>query len=112
MIGSTLSPCKYRLKSPCKRIIKSPKNQYNTELHSTKRKILSEEPPLSIQTRLADGSAEKVKFLVGFDNAFVVNSEGRNGGLILCWSNDWNVTVTSYSKGHIDASVQSADGKL
>ncbi|PON63357.1 Endonuclease/exonuclease/phosphatase [Parasponia andersonii] len=38
------------------------------------------------ETRLAGGLAERIKTFIGFSNSFIVNYEGRNGGLILLWN--------------------------
>lgn len=40
------------------------------------------------ETKLAGGLATRVKFSLGFSHSFVVNSEGRSGGLMLLWNDD------------------------
>ncbi|PON40709.1 Endonuclease/exonuclease/phosphatase [Parasponia andersonii] len=64
----------------------------------------------SPETRLAGNWAMRVKDQIGFANSFHVNSEGRSGGLLLLWTDEVNVTIKSFSKGHIDSTVQSSNG--
>ena len=60
---------------------------------------------------ILEGEWERsTKWKVGFANDFVVDCVGRSGGLILLWHEDWNVTIQSYSKGHIDTNAISPDG--
>lgn len=42
---------------------------------------------------------------MGFSGLFVVNCEGRSGGLILLWKEPLNVTVLYFSFGHINSTV-------
>ncbi|PON67345.1 Endonuclease/exonuclease/phosphatase [Parasponia andersonii] len=61
------------------------------------------------ETKLAGGLAIRVKFSAGFSHSFVVNSKDRSRGLMLLWNDDWQITINSFSKGHIDSSIQSMD---
>ncbi|KAK6147624.1 hypothetical protein DH2020_018536 [Rehmannia glutinosa] len=45
------------------------------------------------------------KVKLGFDGAFVVNCQGKSGGLILFWKLPLSVSVKSFSSGHIDSIV-------
>ena len=59
--------------------------------------------------------ARKVAEMCGnfnFENRFVVDRNGLEGGLVLFWSTDVEVTIKSYSSHHIDAIVQNQSGKI
>ncbi|XP_060961854.1 uncharacterized protein LOC133032051 [Cannabis sativa] len=58
------------------------------------------------ETKLYGGWAEGVRRHVNFPNSFHVDCVGKSGGLLLMWNDDWEVSVKSYSVGHIDALVQ------
>ncbi|XP_075473358.1 uncharacterized protein LOC142504367 [Primulina tabacum] len=58
------------------------------------------------ETKLRDFNCKSWKVVLGFSGLFVVNCEGRSGGLILLWKEPLNVTVLSYSSGHIDSIVR------
>ena len=45
------------------------------------------------------------RYMLGFDNCFVVNSSGRSGGLALFWRTFFNCTVLNYSANHINVEV-------
>ena len=64
------------------------------------------------ETKLHKYKADKMKDVLGFQGGFSVPSKGRSGGLILLWSEDADVTVLSYSDGHIDARIKMQDGFL
>lgn len=40
---------------------------------------------------------------------FVVNCNGKSGGLMLLWKEPIDITIFSYSSGHIDCKVKHAD---
>lgn len=61
-------------------------------------------------TKLTSNWATSVHWSVGFTRAFVVDCVGRSGELLLLWKDDWDVTIQSFLKGHIDAEVASLDG--
>ncbi|KAH9801140.1 hypothetical protein KPL71_000911 [Citrus sinensis] len=46
-----------------------------------------------------------------FDNCFAVSCSGRGGGLALLWNEETCVQIKSFSKHHIDAEVQMANGR-
>jgi len=43
--------------------------------------------------------------MLGFQNCFAVNSNGRSGGLALFWSNSFNCKVLNFSSNHINVEV-------
>ncbi|KAK6134544.1 hypothetical protein DH2020_031714 [Rehmannia glutinosa] len=47
---------------------------------------------------------------MGFVGSFCVDCVGLSGGLLLLWSDRWDVEIKSYSFGHIDAVIRDADG--
>ncbi|KAF4394179.1 hypothetical protein F8388_005813 [Cannabis sativa] len=58
------------------------------------------------ETKLYGGWAEGIQRHVNFQNSFHVDCVGKSGGLLLLWNEDWEVSVKSFSVGHIDALVQ------
>ena len=50
--------------------------------------------------------------MLKFDNSFTVDRIWKSGGLVLIWSLDIDVRITSYNRHHIDMQVQKVDGKL
>ncbi|KAK6164360.1 hypothetical protein DH2020_001224 [Rehmannia glutinosa] len=46
---------------------------------------------------------------LGFDGLFIVNCEGKSGGLMLLWKIPLIVTIRSYSVGHVDCVVNDGD---
>ncbi|KAL5541131.1 hypothetical protein UlMin_043417 [Ulmus minor] len=54
------------------------------------------------ETRLTNSNSDRIRRLLRFNNCFPVNRHGTGGGLMLLWQNEWDVTIQSYSSGHID----------
>ncbi|XP_073057177.1 uncharacterized protein [Primulina eburnea] len=76
------------------------------------QRLIAEKNPSLIffcETKLRDFNCKRWKVALGFSGLFVVNCEGRSGGLIMLWKEPLNVTVFSYSSGHIDSIVQHGD---
>ncbi|KAK6152706.1 hypothetical protein DH2020_012345 [Rehmannia glutinosa] len=44
--------------------------------------------------------------VLGFDGMFIVDCEGKKGGLIFLWKGARRVSIKSYSPGHIDSIIQ------
>ncbi|TXG53135.1 hypothetical protein EZV62_022304 [Acer yangbiense] len=63
------------------------------------------------ETKLHRSEAKKYMCLLGFEGVLQVVSEGKSGGLLLFWK-EWNVTVQSFSKGHMDVRVNMDNGVL
>ena len=53
----------------------------------------------------------KLRHKFGDLNGIAVDSDGKSGGLALFWSQEVQVAVHSYSKGHIDVFVQMEGSK-
>ena len=49
------------------------------------------------ETKLYSSKADRIKEVLGFVGGFGVASNGRSGGLLLLWSDEVDVVVTSYS---------------
>jgi hypothetical protein len=48
---------------------------------------------------------ENLRYLLGYDNSFAVNSNGRSGGLGVFWNNEVSLKVTKFSQYHIDTEI-------
>ena len=73
------------------------------------QKLVRDESPDILfisESKLQASRCSKWKAILGMEGCFVVNSEGRKGGLILLWSNTVSVCVRSFSAGHIDSLIQ------
>lgn len=79
--------------------------------HEFRRLLAAVAPRLVFlcETRLGSRKCDRWRTILGFKGLFVVDSVGQKGGLILMWDNTVDVTILSYSSGHIDC-VVSADG--
>ncbi|XP_075486421.1 uncharacterized protein LOC142526031 [Primulina tabacum] len=76
-----------------------------------KRLVAEKSPtlPFICETKMMGFKCEWWKHVLGFDGFFVVDSKGRSGGLMLLWRTPFNVSILSYSSGHIDCSIQHED---
>jgi exonuclease III len=59
-----------------------------------------------METKLQAKRLEYIRVRMGFDSAFVVDSVGRSGGLVLLWKGDIFVEIQNYSRRHINAIVR------
>ena len=50
--------------------------------------------------------ALQIRAKLGLPYGVRVDCEGRSGGLVLLWSREIDISVKSYSRGHVDALVQ------
>lgn len=57
-------------------------------------------------TKCNDGKVNRIKNELFFEGSFSVPSDGRSGGLALLWSKDINLSINSFSMGHIDATIK------
>ncbi|KAL5779912.1 hypothetical protein ACOSQ2_010649 [Xanthoceras sorbifolium] len=78
-------------------------------LRSLLRKENSELVFLS-ETRLEKGSMDRIWCSFGFEGCFGVDRDGLGGGLLLLWRDKIDITIHSYSKGHIDSTVVDEEG--
>ncbi|TVU07983.1 hypothetical protein EJB05_41365, partial [Eragrostis curvula] len=57
------------------------------------------------ETKMSKVKAQDLRFRLGFQNAFGVDSVGLSGGLVLYWRSDVVVDLKSHSRSHIDVWV-------
>ncbi|KAL5783938.1 hypothetical protein ACOSQ2_006330 [Xanthoceras sorbifolium] len=62
--------------------------------------------PSPIQKILKGEWAAKIKVQLGFSGGLHVDCEGKSGGLMLLWNDAWDVSVLSFSRGHIDVVIK------
>ncbi|CAM8933405.1 unnamed protein product [Rhodiola kirilowii] len=58
-----------------------------------------------IETKMDGKRVEAVRRKIGFSYGLAVDSQGRSGGLAIWWSEDIQLSVSSFSKNHIDCEV-------
>ncbi|KAA3487553.1 reverse transcriptase [Gossypium australe] len=63
----------------------------------------------SNKTKARSREVEHVRLKYNMDGCFVVEAEGRCGGLALLWKNEANITINNFSNHHINSLV-SIDG--
>jgi len=61
-----------------------------------------------METKLRASRLESIRLKLGFECLFVVDSNGRRGGLALLWKTDFHVSIQNFSLRHINAWVYSA----
>ncbi|KAH6780165.1 hypothetical protein C2S52_011402 [Perilla frutescens var. hirtella] len=69
------------------------------------RRLLTDNNPNVVficETKLRANRCQRWKALFKYDGLFVVEAVGNRGGLILLWKSPIDVTIRSYSQGHID----------
>lgn len=77
-------------------------------LQFLKESILQKGPDFVFFTEIlckAD-RVDKVRGLIGFEGALIVESRGHSGGLAFLWRNKHEAIVMSYSKNHIDVVIE------
>ena len=57
------------------------------------------------ETLVFRNKIEKFRYILGFDNCFVFNRQGRSGGLAFFWRNSFNYRILNYSQNHINIEV-------
>ncbi|XP_042988702.1 uncharacterized protein LOC122316234 [Carya illinoinensis] len=58
------------------------------------------------ETHLTVRDFDRCKFSLSFVNCLAIDRKGNSGGLALLWGKDFNLSILSYSKNHIDACVE------
>lgn len=58
-----------------------------------------------IETLIDKNKFQPIKMKLGFNGLFTVDNRGHSGGLALLWKDDTEVTITGFSRNHIDATV-------
>ncbi|BFG30632.1 hypothetical protein CerSpe_169060 [Prunus speciosa] len=72
------------------------------------RRIIDEKGPNVVflcETKCNTATFNVLKFKLGFDNFFAVDSIGKSGGLCLLWKDEFNLHIRSSSLNHIDAFI-------
>jgi hypothetical protein len=63
-----------------------------------------------METKLRQVKMERIRYSLGFNNLFVVNSVGKSGGLALLWNEDAGLEIQNYSRRHIHATIKNPVG--
>jgi hypothetical protein len=63
-----------------------------------------------LETQVHKARVEGLKHSLDYDNAFVVSSSGRSGGLGIFWNNNTRVEILPYSQYHTDSIVTVCTG--
>ncbi|KAF5449841.1 hypothetical protein F2P56_030246 [Juglans regia] len=73
--------------------------------------ITREDPDLVFlqETKMRAQAMTTCKYKFGFVNCFFVDCVGRSGGLSLLWKREISVSISSFSRYHIDACIQESD---
>ncbi|XP_071925732.1 uncharacterized protein [Coffea arabica] len=72
-------------------------------------KLLRDQAPSLVflsETKLLTGEMDVVRRRVGFENGFSIDCRNRGGGLALLWRVGVELSIVSYSVGHIDAVIK------
>ena len=81
-------------------------------VNALRRIVIHEKPHLVFlqETKLHQAEMERVRMKLKFKGMLAVDCEGdgrrRRGGISLLWTEECNVTVTSFSLHHIDVNIQ------
>lgn len=70
--------------------------------------LISESSPdlfFIYELKLCRPSVDVLRARLKFHNCFNVDAKGRKGNLILLWNENINVSILSYSVGHIDCMI-------
>lgn len=60
------------------------------------------------ETKIYTYAAAFIKSYLRFANIFCINPSGHKGGLLLFWNDHVNLTILSYSIGHIDCLLKTS----
>lgn len=73
--------------------------------------ILKHIPDVVFLSEIKSSSAvaEKIKKKVGYNNSIISESSRNSGGLMLMWQNHLNISMNSFSKGHINVTIKEPD---
>ena len=85
----------------------------NPRAMSRLRRLIRERKPDLLflsETKLKGARVDRLKWKLGFTNGFGVHAVGLSGGLQLLWNENVDVTIRSFSKGHIDALIEDDRG--
>lgn len=62
------------------------------------------------ETRQQNSRVENLRWRLSLKNCYVVNGEGKGGGLALNWDESVSLDILSYSQHHIDTFVYGEPG--
>lgn len=54
--------------------------------------------------------SERLKNSLNFNSCFCVSCRGKSGGLLLFWKEEMDISIKSFSEGHIDALIRRKNG--
>ncbi|PNX90114.1 endonuclease/exonuclease/phosphatase family protein, partial [Trifolium pratense] len=60
------------------------------------------------ETLVHRNKIEELRILLGFENCFAVDREGRGGGVALLWKSTIHCNITNYSSNHINVEIDDA----
>ena len=58
-----------------------------------------------METKVHDKNLDFLSIKLGMHNMFVVDSVGKNRGLILLWRDNFSVEIQNYSRRHINTII-------
>jgi exonuclease III len=58
-----------------------------------------------IETKSSKNKMDRLRSILGFHGVFVVDTVGRSGGLALLWKEDSGLSISNFSKRHINATI-------
>lgn len=70
--------------------------------------LVKERAPLVIflsETKINKSKVEKVRYKLGMEQSFVVDSLGKSGGLAMLWKSEVNAQLHTYSHNHISLTI-------
>lgn len=75
--------------------------------HELRRLLVDNSPRLIFiyETKLRRHKCERWRTIFQYDGLFIVDSVGSKGGLITMWKAPMDVTIKSFSAGHIDSVI-------
>lgn len=84
----------------------------NTRAFQEFRRLIADVSPMVVfigETKVLKRNCEWWRNVLGFSGQFFANAHGRSGGLLLLWRDFMDISIKSYSLGHIDCSIKCAD---
>ncbi|XP_073049618.1 uncharacterized protein [Primulina eburnea] len=73
------------------------------------RRLIAEKDPTLLflsETKMRETNCKHWKIMLGFSGCFMVDCKGKSGGLAMLWKELLNVSIKSFSSGHIDSIIQ------
>ncbi|XP_057803071.1 uncharacterized protein LOC131018358 [Salvia miltiorrhiza] len=79
--------------------------------HELRRLVTGFSPNLLFicETKVTANRCNRWRTSLNFDGQLVVDSKGASGGLLLFWKEPCDISICSYSQGHIDCVIKSHD---